>query len=225
MNLSVKMSSSLDTEKIYFNIPSLEAALQGKKTVATVGFFDGVHRGHQELLQRLSMEAQKREALSLVVTFAEHPLRVLRKDPKQWPRRLCTPERKRELLLLQGVDILLELDFTPELAALSGKAFARMLKEHCGCQALIMGYDNKLGSKRFQSSEETEAYIRSWAIPVLRHHVLVEGDCIISSSVIRAAVGAANFSLATRLLGRPFSIESIVEHGQKRRLAESDIAS
>ncbi|MDO4790523.1 MAG: riboflavin biosynthesis protein RibF [Porphyromonas sp.] len=200
---------------ITYSIEELSKCLNGAKSVATVGFFDGVHLGHQDLLQRLCSEARKIEAKSIIITFPEHPLTVVGGPSRKTPLLLCDKEDKEQLLARQGADFILMLTFTPELAATTGKDFAQMLHDELNTVALVMGYDNHFGSKRFKTEEETQAYVESWAIPVFRHSALYKDDIKVSSSVIRSAIKDGEFSKAWRLLGRPYSIKGTVLHGSK----------
>lgn len=197
------------------SIEELSQCLKGAKSVATVGFFDGVHLGHQDLLQRVRTEAGKMGAKSVVITFAEHPLTVVGGASRKKPLLLCDRRDKEMLLSQQGMDFILMLHFTPELAAITGKDFAQTLHDKCNTTALVMGYDNHFGSKRFSTQEETQAYIDSWAIPVIRHEALYKDDIKVSSSVIRSAVQSGDFAKAWSLLGRPYSVKGIVQHGSK----------
>ena len=126
-----------------------------KTFFATIGFFDGVHRGHQYLLAQLLKVAQERGFSAAVVSFSEHPRKVLHQDFQ--PQLLTTCKEKVSLLKDFGVDECLMLNFTPALAALSAREFMQLLKVQHGVQGLLIGYDHRFGHDR---SEGWEDYLR-----------------------------------------------------------------
>ena len=121
--------------------------------IATTGFFDGVHRGHRLVIERLVSEARKRGDESLVVTMWPHPRAVLQDGAREL-RLLTTLEEKKELLKGLGVDRIEVLDFSRTFAALTAEQFLRdVLQARFGVTTLLMGYDNRLGSDRLMFSD------------------------------------------------------------------------
>ena len=114
--------------------------------VATIGFFDGVHRGHRYLIEQVCEAAAERGLASAVVTFPIHPRRVMQSDFH--PQLLTTCDEKVRLLERAGIDACIMMDFTPQLAALSARQFMAMLKEQYRIEALVIGYDHRFGHNR-----------------------------------------------------------------------------
>ena len=120
--------------------------------IATTGFFDGVHRGHRLVIERLVSLARERGDESLVVTFWPHPRAVLQDGAREL-RLLTTLEEKKALLTALGVSCVEVLDFTRSFAALTAEQFLRdVLRDRFGVTTLLMGYDNRVGSDRLTAS-------------------------------------------------------------------------
>lgn len=214
MQEKVQKHTLYNTE-IFGSLEEVGLYLGDRESVVTVGFFDGVHLGHQDLIASLKKTAKERGLASVLVTFTQHPLTVVGNPSIPAPKLLCSPRQKLRFLAETGVDVIVMIDFTMELAKLTGKEFSSLLKRACNASAIVMGYDNNLGSKRFKTKQETEDYIATWEIPVVRHRVLYKDHIEISSSVIRTAVRAGDFEIAESLLGRPYIILGRVGHGDK----------
>ena len=108
-----------------------------RPSVATIGFFDGVHRGHRYLIEQVCAVAAGRGLASSVVTFPVHPRKVMQAD--YHPKLLTTCDEKVSLLAKTGVDYCMMLDFTPEIARLSAREFMSILKDRYQIQALVVG--------------------------------------------------------------------------------------
>ena len=118
-----------------------------RSTVVTVGTFDGVHRGHRDVLDRLASRAASLEMRSILVTFEPHPLEVV--NPSAAPLLLTVGEEKREVLAESGIDYLAVVPFTSELARYAAEEFVtRVLRERFRMQYLLMGYDHGFGRNR-----------------------------------------------------------------------------
>ena len=116
-------------------------------TVVTIGNFDGVHLGQQQVLQRVKERAKVIDARPTVVTFEPHPLAVLR--PERPPQRLTTPEQKRELLGLLGIDLLAIVRFTKEFAGTSASSFVEdFVHQRLGARELYVGSSFGFGRQR-----------------------------------------------------------------------------
>ncbi len=180
--------------------------------VAAVGMFDGVHAGHSTLVRTLVEAARERGARSLVLTFTRHPLELLRPDSAA-PSTLCSAARRRERLLDLGVDSVEFLDFTPELRALTGREFLRMLRTRYGVTALVVGFNNHFGSDRLDA-RAARAVAAEEGIEIIPAGELSLPDIpCVSSSNIRRAVAEGDVARAARLLGRPYALEGTVVHG------------
>ncbi len=174
------------------------------KLAAAIGVFDGVHRGHTHLIDQLKAEAAKRGLRPAVITFSNHPLRLV--NPEATPRQICPlPERISRLQTL-GVEPIV-LDFTEELRSMTAARFLEFIRSR-GVEMLMMGFNNRIGSDRKRGSELVGA-----PVEVIVGTELPDDSA--SSSLIRSAVNAGDTEGATRLLGRPFSIEGEVVKGRQ----------
>ena len=182
--------------------------------IATIGFFDGVHQGHHYLLRNLTTLAQQKGCRSMVITFAEHPRRVLHKV--YIPQLLTSNAEKEQLLKQAGVDEVIFLDFTAEFAQLSAQQFMQQyLKERYGVTALLVGYDHHFGNNQQEGFEDYQRYGKELGIEV----VLCEGfrvaDTSVSSTVVRNLLYAGNVAEAQKCLGRPYTLTGVVVKGRQ----------
>ena len=183
--------------------------------VVTVGFFDGVHLGHRKLIDELKQIANQIKGDSLVITFDEHPTKVLHPD-RPAPLVLSSARNKLRLLAYAGVEKVLMLHFTPELAATEARDFLSPLLERGELKAIVMGYDNAFGHRRSDMSiSDYDDYITSWGVDLYRVSPYWVGREIVSSSAIRHHISDCNFPAAERLLGRPYSFLGTVGHGMQ----------
>lgn len=174
-----------------------------------LGFFDGMHLGHQAVLTSARSEA----SLCGMLSFAQHPMSVL--CPERAPL-LIQPCLSQRIATAQscGVDILLLLDFTPELAALSPRAFLESLSRHAPIASICMGDNCHFGHRGKGDADFVRDYARQqgWHCHIAGMS-LFHGERICSSR-IREALKAGDLALVEAMLGRPFSIAGEVEHGQ-----------
>lgn len=194
--------------------------------VATIGFFDGVHRGHQFVIERVAEEARKRGVEAVVITFDRPPREVV--TGQKCPL-LTTLDDKKRLILAAGADRCEILPFTPDLAALSAREFIlEILKNRLNVSVLMLGHDNRFGHRnpdRPETFDDYQRYGREIGIEVLKMPVFmcprqegsplsgeIKGD--FSSSTVRHALRDGNISLAAELLGRHYSITGHVVHGR-----------
>ncbi|MBR1755127.1 MAG: riboflavin biosynthesis protein RibF [Bacteroidaceae bacterium] len=182
--------------------------------VCTIGFFDGVHRGHQCLIRQVRDEALRRGARSLLITFDRHPRSVF--APESVPQLLTTASEKQALLRATGVDDIFVLPFDRAMAALTAREFMqRVLKEQLGVDVLVIGYDHRFGrplyNSRSEGFPEYQAYGKELGIEVVQAREL-EGEHV-SSSAIRRALADGDVATAARLLGRPYEWTGRVVHG------------
>jgi riboflavin kinase/FMN adenylyltransferase len=187
--------------------------------VATIGFFDGVHRGHQFLIANVMEEARKAGLQSLVITFDRHPRQVLSQDYQ--PRLLTTLERKLQLLSLTGVDNVAVLHFTKEMAGLSAHDFMQqILHDKLNVRELIIGYDNRFGHNRAEGFDDYVGYGKEMGIKVMQSTPFSVGDIKVSSSLTRSFLEGGEVEMAARCLGRPYELSGTVVKGfqQGRKL-------
>lgn len=176
--------------------------------VATIGFFDGVHRGHQFLLDKVKEMARTRAMESLVVTFKSLP-----KTDSQ--PNLTTFERKCWLLSLQHIDKIETLEFTPELKSMTARTFMQeVLKDSLDVSILLIGYDHRFGRNREEGFEDYVRYGKELGIEVLQAPELTDGDGI-SSSIVRQLLTEGDVTTAAKLLGTNYVIEGRVVDGYK----------
>lgn len=114
--------------------------------LATVGMFDGLHAGHRFLLDFICREAKKEGLTTKVITFANHPLSVVR--PADAPRLISSPDEKKQLLLEAGIDDVVMLHFTSALRNMTARQFIGMLRDDYGVTHLAMGFNNSFGNDR-----------------------------------------------------------------------------
>lgn len=131
-----------------------------RPSVATIGFFDGVHRGHRYLIEQVCAVAAERGLASSVVTFPVHPRKVMQAD--YHPKLLTTCDEKVSLLAKTGVDYCMMLDFTPEIARLSAREFMSILKDRYQIQALVVGYDHRFGHNRSEGLKTMCTMVANW---------------------------------------------------------------
>ncbi len=180
----------------------------------TIGAFDGVHLGHQQILKQLTAGAHAKGAPAVVLTFAPHPEEVLRGPRSRF--YLNTPSQQAEQLAALGVDVLVRQPFTKETAATSAGDFVQLLKEHLGLEQLWVGHDFALGRNRegdFATLQTLGAQLGFSLHPV---PALELDGAPVSSSRIRALLAEGDVSAAARLLGRPFALGGEVVAGAQR---------
>ena len=168
--------------------------------VATIGMFDGVHRGHQFVLQHVADEARQRALRSMAITFDKGSAQTL------------TPlAQKRTLLMNTGIDRIEVLTFNEDLKQMTAREFMQqVLRDKYGVKVLLIGYDNRFGHNRTEGFEDYVRYGKELDIEVLQLPAAGE----ISSSIIRQQVAAGDISNANELLGHPYTIAGRVAHGE-----------
>ena len=180
--------------------------------VATIGFFDGVHRGHRFLIRQLTRYAVGHDLASLLVTFRTHPRQVM--QAAYQPQLLTTYDEKCGQLATTGADYCLTLDFTTALAALSARRFmAEILKEKLSVKVLVIGYDHRFGHDRSEGFAEYVEYGRELGMEVVRADAFAMSEVNVSSSMVRACLVEGEVGIAARCLTRPYEITGRVVHG------------
>ena len=184
-------------------------------SVATIGMFDGVHKGHQFMLQELKNIARKESCKSVVITFANHPREVLDSKQEKNPIELLQTNSERYSKIEKiGINYLITIHFTNEFAQISPKAFLDILKQKINIQALLLGYDNSFGNPNNEEFKEIVNKGEYSNIKIIRDKTaLYEDDIEISSSEIRRTINKGNISLANKMLGENYSLSSYIEKG------------
>lgn len=180
--------------------------------IVTIGTFDGVHRGHRRLLDRAIQRGQELRLPVTGVTFEPVPAAVLR--PEAFAGRIATPAEKQQHLAEAGLDEIVVIPFTRELAGWSPETFMTWLKEKTGLRELWVGEEFALGKDRTGTVERLTEIGANLGFQVVAVPRLTNGTEVVSSSRVRAAVMTGDVATARRLLGRPFRIQGEVVHGQ-----------
>jgi riboflavin kinase/FMN adenylyltransferase len=184
-------------------------------TVATVGTFDGIHRGHRAVLSEVVRRGRAAGRPSVLVTFDPHPLEVV--NPTAAPRLLTLPDEKRALVAALGIERVEVIAFTTELARLGPEDFVRdVLRARFGMEELVLGYDHGFGRGRSGDVELVRRLGREDGFAVEVVAAVTDNGQPISSSLIRTAVAHGDLGSAARGLGRPYSLRGTVERGAGR---------
>jgi riboflavin kinase/FMN adenylyltransferase len=195
-------------------IDDLTRADLRQDTVLTIGAFDGVHRGHQALIEAVIERARATGRLAAVITFHPHPAVVL--APERAPRSLTTPGDKVALLEGLGVDLVVLLPFDREVAATSARDFVEMIARHLRLRELWVGNDFALGRNREGNVPRLRELGRDLGYEVHVVEPVVDGSESISSSRIRALLQEGRVAEAAQLLGRYHSLSGEVVVGAQR---------
>ncbi len=192
-----------------------ERPSDGRPTVVTVGMFDGVHRGHRMLFDRVFEEAKRLQARTAVVTFDPHPLEVL--APDKAPCILTTLEQRLALFEDAGFDCALVLPFNKELSALSPMEFAReaLVEELHVCKVLV-GEDFRFGHDRAGNVATLAEIGKTEGFDAEPVGLLGGDEGKISSSDVRLLLREGLVDAAASLLGRPYRLAGEVVHGDER---------
>lgn len=185
-----------------------------KQSSLALGFFDGVHPGHQAVIKKAVEEARALDVTPAVITFKEHPRAVtLGKSPPL----LTLPEQRLELCEQLGMKAALLLSFTEELCRLSPSDYVRQVLVECmGARAVSVGYNHRFGRNRTGDAELLRVLGKTMGYEVyVAGEVEMEGKEI-SSSRIREALGNGNIELANKLLGRAYAVPGLVTAGDRR---------
>ena len=179
----------------------------------TIGVFDGVHRGHQLIIKKLTAGAHQSGAPAVVLTFWPHPASVL---GESGVKCLTTPDERAELLFGLGVDVVITQTFDRSVANTTAQDFTGQLKRHLGLKHMLMGYDFALGKGREGNAARlTEIGLRlGYTVEVIP--AVSDESGVISSTEIRKLVGIGDVEEAVRLLGHPYSLHGPVIHGDGR---------
>ncbi len=185
-------------------------------TIVTVGTFDGVHRGHRLVLERLAARAQATGMRSVLATFSPHPLEIV--NPTAAPLLLTVAEEKIEVLVESRLDYVVTIPFTQTLAAYDAEQFVdAVLRRRLGMRELLIGYDHGLGRGRAGDADLLVALgaRRGFPVDIVPAAHGRDGRPI-SSTAIRRAVAGGDLARAADGLGRPYSVSGVVVPGAQR---------
>lgn len=179
------------------------------RRIATIGFFDGVHKGHQFLFEHLRQEADQRGLTPLIVTFQQHPRVLLQSD--YVPQLLTTAEERLALLGAYGEVLMLPFE---EIQSLTAAEFMTLLRDRYEVSVLLMGYDHRFGSDRLKHPLEYRRIGEKCGVEVLTLGEFIENEWHVSSTEIRSALENGNIAMANDLLGHPYVVRGRVVHGK-----------
>jgi riboflavin kinase/FMN adenylyltransferase len=184
-----------------------------KDMLLTIGVFDGVHLGHKYLISQLKKLARQQGLLSGVITFRQHPQEVLSQTKLPF---LTDLDQRTNLLKNEGVEAIIPLSFTPELAQLSPRQFLGLLKKYLRMRGLVIGPDFALGRNR---EGDTDALRRlgqemGFSVTVVPP-ITIAGD-VVSSTAIRKVLAEGDMKRVRNLFGRPFRLHGRVMAGARR---------
>jgi len=184
-----------------------------KNSHLTIGVFDGVHRGHREIIQKLVQNAHAHNAPAAVLTFEPHPAFVL---TGREIRCLTTPNERADLLGSMGVDVVVTQRFTPDLSTVPAHEYMSRLKAHVGMSHLLIGYDFALGKGREGNAPRLTEIGSELGYSLEVIPALGDESGVISSTEIRKLVATGNMQEAAKLLGYPYFMSGEVIHGAGR---------
>jgi riboflavin kinase/FMN adenylyltransferase len=185
------------------------------RCVLTIGVFDGVHRGHRELISRAVELAAKRDLPCVVMTFDPHPSEVVR--PGSHPAQLTTLKRRADLVEELGVDVFCVLPFTPELSRMPADVFVHeLLVEQLHVAAVVVGENFTFGKGAQGDVTLLRALGSRFGFTAEGESLVSEDHLVYSSTYIRACIDAGDVVAAEHALGRPHRLEGIVVRGDGR---------
>lgn len=183
-----------------------------KNTIVTIGTFDGVHIGHQKILQSQIDIAKKEDLDSVVLTFFPHPRMVLQKESKI--KLLNTLNERSEILKKFGINHIVVEEFTPEFSRLTAYDFVKnILVDKLKINAIIIGYDHHFGRNRTANIDDLKEYGELFNFKVIEIPAQDINDVAVSSTKIRKALLKGDVTTANKYLGYPFLISGIVVSG------------
>ena len=200
--------------EIFRSLEEIPATLG--KTVVTIGNFDGVHLGHREIFRTVRTVAKQEGAVSVVITFFPHPLKVI-PNQKKGLKLINTYAEKETLIDASGIDCLLVIPFTESFAALSAREFVEdVLVKRLSVSRLIIGYDYSFGRRREGNVPMLLDLGREFGFTVEVLEPIGDKGLIYSSSQVRKLVSEGDVARVVPLLGRHFSVGGVVVSGHSR---------
>ena len=183
--------------------------------VVATGFFDGVHLGHRRVISALVSSARERAEEASAVTFATHPRAVLQQDARTL-RLLSSPAEKAAMLKSLGVDRVEVLDFTRDFSRMKAEEYLRdIVRDRLGGTAVLLGYDNRLGSDQLSPEQLRPLAGKLGMDVVIVPPACLDGDIIVSSTKIRAALSEGRVGDAAAMLGYEYPVSGVVVSGKQ----------
>ena len=184
-----------------------------ENTWLTVGVFDGVHRGHRQVISKLTAGAHANGALAVVLTFDPHPAKVFGRGGI---KLLTLPGERAKLLGELGVDAVITHPFDRNVADITAFDFMKQLKDQLGVMHMVLGYDSTLGKNREGNAARLAEIGLELGYTVETVSALGDESGVISSTEIRKLVTVGNVSEAARLLSHPYRLQGLVSYGDQR---------
>ena len=183
-------------------------------TVLTIGTFDGVHLGHQKIIERVVATARQEGLLATIFTFFPHPRMVVQHDKSL--KLIHTLEEKKQLLQQLGVDLLVVQPFNEAFAQLTAEEFvSTILVQHLNVKKVIIGYDHRFGRNRTANIDDMRLFGEKYGFAVEEISVQEVDEVSVSSTKIREALNKGDVTTAEHYLGAPYSLTGTVVHGLK----------
>lgn len=179
----------------------------------TVGVFDGIHRGHQQIIHRLVEGARANKTTSVVLTFDPHPSKVFGRGEI---KLLTLPDERAEILGNMGVDVVITHPFNKDVANVTAFDFMQRLKSYLGLDRLILGYDSALGKDREGNIPRLTEIGSELGYAVETVSALSDESGVISSTAMRKLVTVGKVEEAAKLMGRPYRLQGVVIRGDQR---------
>ncbi|WP_034550241.1 riboflavin biosynthesis protein RibF [Carnobacterium funditum] len=202
-------------EIIKLRHPYKKSQIPSANVVLALGFFDGVHRGHQEVINQAKNLSLKKHCKLAVMTFNQHPSIVFKKIAAQDMLYLSTVEKKEAIMADLGVDILYEIEFTSAFASLDPQSFVDLYIVALNAKVVVAGFDYTYGKKEVASMEHLPQYAKNrFEIVVIEKQTT--NDAKISSTRIRKAIDSGDIKEANWLLGYTYETTGRVIHGDAR---------
>lgn len=191
------------------NFPASEGS------IVTIGTFDGVHLGHQQILKQLIDTSQQSKLKSVLLTFFPHPRMVLQPDISM--HLIQTIEEREKALRKTGLDYLVIHPFSEKFSRLSADDYVKqILVDKLNVRKVVVGYDHRFGRNRTASLEDMYNYADIYDFEVIEIDAKKIKSTAVSSTKIRKAIDQGDIALANSYLGDPFTLEGVVVHGDKR---------
>ncbi len=186
---------------------------QNKNTVVTIGTFDGVHIGHQKIIQRMLTVGKEKDLTPAILTFFPHPRMVLQKDANI--KLINTIDEKKDILNALGIKTLIIKRFTQEFSRLTAEEFVqRILVNELRAKHVIIGYDHRFGRNRAADIEDLKAFGKTYGFEVEEITAQDINDVAVSSTKIRNALFEGDIAIANRYLGYNFNLTGEVVKGK-----------
>ena len=179
----------------------------------TIGVFDGVHRGHQQIIRRLTAGAHQNDAPAVVLTFDPHPAKIFGRGEI---KLLTLPDERAELLATRDVDIVITHPFDQAFASTTALDFMKLVKHHLGVSHLVLGYDSTVGKNREGNAARIREIGQELGYTVEVVSALSDESGVISSTEIRKLIATGNVVEAARLMDHPYALHGPVVDGDRR---------